>query len=373
MTTSTQLKDKLGTAAVKHIGQLITQIWPAFEQQAFEQQCCTELETLALKQRVQHIINVLHDYLPEDFSEVSTILIAAGRQLLTQRQTSGWHDYAAWPLIDYVAEYGQHDVTTSLTVLEVLTPLFTAEFAIRPFVKNQFSQVQPFLTRWCQSDNEHLRRLASEAVRPRLPWGGHIDAFRADPSPILAIVSQLRHDKSRYVQKSVANNINDISKDQPDIALNLCREWQQQTSPECNWIIRHGLRSLVKQGHPEVFSLLGYTSEPKLNTASLQLDCTALKIGQRLRLKTAVRSAVPEPQRLVVDYRLYYQLANGRAGSKVFKWKNILLQPDETLILEKAHLFQQMSTRHYHSGKHTIELLVNGQSVDVASFMLIVD
>lgn len=272
-----------------------------------------------------------------------------------------------------MAEYGRHDVSTSMKVLEVLTPLFTAEFAIRPFVKHHFAEVWPVILHWCQSDNEHLRRLASEAVRPRLPWGGYLQQFRDDPRPILPILTLLRHDQSRYVQKSVANNINDISKDHPGIALALCREWQQHSSIQCDWIIRHGLRSLIKQGHAEVFALLGYNRTPQLKAVSLKLAERELMIGQTLRLQACLRSSATEPQKLVVDYRVHHQLANGRQGSKVFKWKNMILQQGETVILEKGHLFQQMSTRRFYSGVHTVELLINGVSAASDSFMLQVE
>lgn len=181
----------------------------------------------------------------------------------------------------------------------------------------------------------------------------------------------LKDDPSLYVRKSVANNLNDISKDNPDRLVALCHKWSLNASVERQWIIRHGLRSLVKEGREDVFPLLGYTAEPQLKVSHFKLKENTITLGQQLDFGIDLLSLAPSKQKLVVDYKVYHQKANGSMTSKVFKWKNISLQAGQQISLAKAHPFKQITTRKYYSGEHAIELLINGKAYGKISFELV--
>ena len=131
------------------------------------------------------------------------------------------------------------------------------------------------------------------------------------------------------------------------------------------------MRSLVKSGRPEVFPLLGYTSKPQLNIAVFELAERSITLGQHINLCTILLSKSSEIQTLVLDYKIHHVKANGLTTSKVFKWKNITLQPQQSLSLSKSHPFKSITTRKYYSGNHTIELLINGIAYSEAQFHLL--
>lgn len=362
------LKDQLGFAAISELRRCFTAVYPEFDGHGFEDKASAGLEQLELKARVRHIIEALADKLPTDFCETAQILAQLADSWSKQSPERNWTSYAAWPVIDYVGIYGLSYPQRAFSVLEKLTPLFTAEFAIRPFVESHFELTYQQMLRWAEHDNEHVRRLASEGLRPRLPWAAHISSLRQDPSPLWPLLDKLKADPSLYVRRSVANNLNDISKDHPDQVLAVCKSWQQQTNNHTDWVIRHGLRSLVKSGVKAVYPLLGFSKQPQLSDIKLRLDRENLAVGQSLTLSLTCESG--QSQHLVIDYRVGYIRADGKRSYKVFKWKNIHLQPDEKLSLKKTHSFKPISTRQYYPGSHVIEVLINGETLAREAFEL---
>lgn len=367
MAETALLKDQLGPAAVGQLAERLKAAWPDFDQQAFIKQVCQDLEILELKARVKHIVAVLSAFLPAGFCETARILerVAGDWPFDPERN---WNSYAAWPLIDYVSVYGLDYPQRSFALLEKMTPLFTAEFAIRPFLDRHFDLTHQQLRRWTQHDDEHVRRLATEGIRPRLPWARQIKALRDDPAAIWPILEQLKADPSLYVRRSVANNLNDISKDHPQAVLATCRQWQQGKDEKTDWVMRHGLRTLVKTGHPGVYALLGFSEQPVLKRTDLRLADSAINVGGALDLALTIETESNE--RLVVDYRIGFVRADGKPGWKVFKWKNIETQARRTLTLHKSHAFKPLATRQYYPGRHQIECLINGRVVAKAAFFL---
>lgn len=372
MKTTALMKDQLGQEAVFTLSQSLSAVIDDFPQQQFITAALAGLDSLELKQRVQHIIAVLADYLPDDFSQSSSVLLAVKQVWNDSEQTESWGSFTAWPLIDYVAVYGLDQPELALKSLKALTPLFTAEFAVRPFIEQHFELTYQHLLRWSEDDDEHVRRLSSEGIRPRLPWGKQLTQFRNDPESIFPVLERLKDDSSLYVRKSVANNLNDIAKDHPEKVIQLCQQWLEGATPERQWIIRHALRGLVKSGHPAVFPLLGYAENPKVNIIAFDLTENSIKLGQKVDLFLSLLSHATTSQRLVVDYKMHHVKANGSLSSKVFKWKNITLEPQQSLQLTKFHPFKKITTRQYYSGIHTIELLINGVSYAKAEFELLI-
>ena len=151
------------------------------------------------------------------------------------------------PIAKYVEKYGLEDFEISMEAIKEITKRNTSEYAIRPYLEKYPKKTISILKKWSKSKNVHLRRLASEGPRPRLPWAPKLDQYIEDPKPILPILNQLKDDPSKYVQKSVANCINDILKDNPEIGKTLLESWIKDATKERKWIIKHALRNLIKK------------------------------------------------------------------------------------------------------------------------------
>jgi 3-methyladenine DNA glycosylase AlkC len=367
------LKDQFNPNSIAQLADIFVDIEPQFQRQQFIAAALAGLEKLELKDRVQQVIHALAQVLPDDFAAAAPMLIQAGQRLVIADNSAGWNHYLAWPLIDYVSRYGQQHNAVALPALAKLTPLFTAEFAIRPWVKNQFEAVYPQLQSWTQHEDPHLRRLASEAVRPRLPWAEHLAALKSDPRPIIPLLEQLKDDDSDYVRKSVANNLNDISKDHPELLLDLCERWLTDSpSAPCKWIVRRGLRTLVKQGNRQALALLGYQQDLQFSEKIFEVDKTVLRAGDTITLQLSLSSAMTQKQPLKIDYALIYPLQQGKTGRKIFSWTERQLSPEQVISLTKRHLFTALSTRRLRSGKHHLKLLINGQCYARQTIELIV-
>lgn len=370
MTSKTLMKDGIGKPAIARISNALKQNLPEFNEKKFQQLALNGLDQLELKQRVYHLINVLHFYLPSNFKKTAKILQNISVSWDGGNENDPLAEFAAWPFIDYVGQYGLNHPKEALITLEKLTPLFSAEFAIRPFIKQHYELTFEFLKKCTQNDDAHVRRLASEGTRPRLPWGEQLPQFISDPSPVIELLEDLRRDNSEYVRRSVANNLNDISKDNPATVIKTCKRWKSENSPEILWIIRHATRSLVKSGHPEVFSLLGHTINPEISIRKIKLDKTSLNIGDKLSFSFTINSNSQKTQKFELDYAVHFMKANGKPSAKVFKLKKMTLSNKQAVDISKSHSFKPITTRKYYPGEHAIELLVNGKSYGLFKFNL---
>lgn len=364
------MKDGLDKSAIKRIATSIQQTGYPIDSKAFCRNAAKGLGTLELKQRVQHIITVLHHHLPDDYNESAEILFNTKQYWDYGEQHDPLSGFAAWPLIDYSATHGLQHPETALELLKHLTPLFSAEFAIRAFLIHHHDYTYQQLQQWCDSDDEHIRRLVSEGTRPRLPWGRRLERYVQSPQPALKLLNKLKDDPSLYVRRSVANNLNDISKDNPDKTLRLCKQWLRKPTPEREWIVKHACRSLIKAGHPECLGLLGFNKSPKINVSTVQLSRTALNMGESLNFTVTIKSCSRNKQKLVVDYAVHYIKSNGIPKPKIFKLKTFTLAPDEEICLSKNLSFKPITTRRYYPGTHSLELFVNGKSYAETEFVV---
>ncbi|MEE1674758.1 DNA alkylation repair protein [Agarivorans aestuarii] len=363
------MKNGLAEPAVQRIAQGIAAVYPEFDAKRFVELALKGLEELGLKQRVTHIIEVLQQTLPEDFAKVTEILTALPQYWDRGDPDDSLRGFAIWPVTDYVAVAGIDQPQLAFQALAALSPLFSAEFAIRPFIEKHPELSWQQLLAWTRSEDEHLRRLASEGCRPRLPWGVQLKQLITDPAPIYPILEALKNDSSLYVRRSVANNLNDIAKDHPEQVLALCLAWQQGASSDLQWLIKHATRSLVKQGHPKSFPLLGYTAEPKVDIEEFALLNSEVAMGESLSFAIALRAQKPQ-QKFVLDYALHFMKANGKTAAKVFKLKNVNLAEGEMFAMEKSHSFKAISTRRYYPGEHFVAIHINGQEQARLAFTL---
>jgi 3-methyladenine DNA glycosylase AlkC len=264
-----------------------------------------------------------------------------------------------------------NDPQRSLAVLRRLTPLFSAEFAIRPFLEKHTDSTLRELTLWCNDANEQVRRLVSEGTRPRLPWGRRLKLFIDDPTPVLSLLERLKDDPSEYVRRSVANNLNDIAKDHPQTVIKRCADWTLDGNDDRAWVVRHATRTLVKQGYPGVYKLLEYTEKPKVSIKALKLNPVRLSVGDSFTMSFELVSENTQTQNLVVDYAVHHIKANGGASPKIFKLKNVTIGAGEKLPITKKHSLRKVTTRRYYPGRHMIEILVNGKPMARRSFILL--
>ena len=365
---TTLLKDRLAADAIQRIAHVLAAIQPNFAHDDFIQQAHTGLEQLELKQRVHHLITILSLHLSDDFSQAAHVLQQIPAHWPTHNE-QGDYGFAAWPLIDYVAVYGLAYPDIALQTLKILTPLFTAEFAIRPFLQQHFDLTYGYLQQWARDDNYHVRRLASEGCRPRLPWGQRVPYLMSNHQEIITILEQLKDDNSDYVRRSVANNLNDISKDYPEKVIGVAQRWlANEPTVHRQWIIKHATRGLVKSGHADVLALLGFSQ--KLNIKNLDFSLNKTQISMNETVQLSLSFCLPKAQNLVIDYALHLPRANGKKSIKVFKWKTGLLAAGEH-HLSQNYTFKVITTRRYYLGEHYFEVLVNGQSVGVSTLVLL--
>ncbi len=358
------LKNMFNRQTVAALAGAVQSNYPAFRQKAFlDDVFDADWNGRELKQRIRHITTVLHSHLPQNYSEALAIL----RQTIPALTEQGF-EKMVFP--DFVEVYGLDEYEASLSALEWFTQFMSAEFAIRPFVKRYPQQTMNQMLAWSRHEHPGVRRLASEGCRPRLPWGMGLPALKADPSPILPILEQLKLDESESVRRSVANNLNDISKDNPNVVIDVLQRWQSLEAAEIGWITSHALRTLVKQGHPAALELLGYSSQPQITIRNLTIEPDIVPMGGHLILSFEIESLSNQPQNLMIDYVIHLMRKNGRQTPKVFKLSKKTLQPGEILAVTKKHSFAPVTTRTYYPGVHAIEPKVNGQLFERVEFML---
>ncbi|MFT2111086.1 DNA alkylation repair protein [Marinomonas sp. 2405UD68-3] len=382
------MKNGLSAPAFSRLACALDSVLVDFDKIAFLNECADGVESLELKERVAYIISILHRHLPSDFPEAAAVLSNIVPIWDFGEEGDALRSFAAWPLIDYIAEHGLSHPDVALPLMKTLTPLFSAEFAIRPFILAYPDVCHGYFLQWCDDTDEHVRRLASEGTRPRLPWGIQLKPFVLDPTPTLVYLNALKADSSLYVRRSVANHLNDIAKDHPDVVIDLCNSWQQEfkgkVPDDVQWVINHATRTLVKQGHPAVFALLGYTDKPMV-VSTLVVTEALIKLGESLNFELSLTdssllnetlsdlssaSVSTNTQTFVVDYAIHFVKANGASSAKVFKLKNVTLKQGQTLLINKAHGIKPITTRKYYPGEHKVEILINGLSVASQSFHL---
>jgi 3-methyladenine DNA glycosylase AlkC len=346
-----------------------------FDEVAFRREAGRGLADLELKERSRRIEEALRRYLPGDFAEAGAVILGAlgspldGGGAVLAPDAKGLRGMALMPVADWVAAHGQDHLALSMHILKEITRRFTAEFAVRPFLVAQEEATLAILASWATDPDPHVRRLVSEGTRPRLPWATQLPRFAADPTPILPLLETLKDDPDEYVRRSVANNLNDIAKDHPDLVADVARRWRVGASPDRERLVRHACRTLVKQGHAGALAALGYGA-PRVTLEAFVVSTPTVEMGGSLEFEVTLRSNAGTPQDLVVDYVIHHRKANGETRPKVFKWKVLKLAAGAPHRAKRTHRFKPITTRRYYGGRHGVEIQVNGQVVGAAGFEL---
>ena len=365
------MKNWFNEAFYRRTAAELAALHPRFDGDRFVAHALDGLEQRELMARLHRCAEAFHLALPLPFPDQLAVLRAHAARI-------GHNFVGIWPCA-FVARHGLDRPELSLPALRELTRHGSAEFAIRAFLLRDLAGTLAVMRDWAASDDEHVRRLASEGCRPRLPWGERLQSLVADPGPTLPILETLRADPSLYVRKSVANHLNDIAKDHPERVLDLVSAWDRSDARTA-WIVKHALRTLIKKGHPRALALLG-AGEPPAVSATVAVTPARIRLGDTITLSATLAStaetsataadSASEPQSLIVDYVVHYARASGRASAKVFKWKQIRLAAGESLTLSRRQTIRDFSTRRHHPGRHLVELQVNGQRLAQSAFTLL--
>jgi 3-methyladenine DNA glycosylase AlkC len=365
------LKHRLGPAAVRRIAAGLRQAWPAFPADAFEARCLDGGDDRELSARAVHIADTMRAMLPPDYREAVRVVIAALGPPVDPEAPNP-DAFTWWPHACFVERHGLDEahLDDSKAAHEAVTRRFTAEFALRPFLARHPDATWRWLHDWAGHDDVHLRRLASECTRARLPWARQVAALRHEPQRTLALLERLRDDPARYVQRSVANNLNDLSRDHPDRVLATCTRWWADGGDNRRWIVRHALRTLLKRGDPQALALLGAGAAPRLDLRQVSWQPQRPQVGGTLRLRWQLASTHDAPQALRVDLRL--QPPDGVATRpRVFRVRTVTpLPPGGTLDQGLTLSFEPMTTRRHHPGVHRVWLQINGHDLPLGTFEL---
>jgi 3-methyladenine DNA glycosylase AlkC len=368
------LKDLLfNKTKVSQISKEIKSVYPAFKAKAFAQEVTSKFPELELKARLAWIAICLKKYLPTDYTQAVNILIQSlPAPNAPHLSDDDFGDFIYAPYTDFIAKNGcnKKDLAFSLQALKEITTRLSAEDAIRYFINAFPKETLIELMKWSSNSHYHVRRLCSEGTRPKLPWSQKIVLSVTDPLPIL---NKLFSDSTRFVTRSVANHLNDISKTHPEIVFNRLTAWQKsgkQKPKEMDYILSHSLRTLIKKGHPKAMELMGCSHKTPVRLTDFTVS-KQVKIGSLLAFSFTVES--PKDTQIIADYIIYFQnKASTLANKKVFKLKKLSLQKGQPASLSKQHRFRgDMTTRKLYPGRHQIEIQLNGKTHAKADFELV--
>jgi 3-methyladenine DNA glycosylase AlkC len=367
------LKDELFNATKVHkVASEVKAVYDAFKQEDFEDEVVSEFVNLELKERMYHMRDMFKKYLPSGYEEAVQVLLDALPSVLDEsRKDDDFGDFIYAPYSEYVCAYGCNDVhlVFSLQALREMTKRFSVEFAIRDFINMYPLETLEMLTACALSENYHERRLASEGLRPKLPWAKKLTL---DYVTALKILDMLFSDKTRYVTRSVANHLNDIAKIDAPLVVKTLKAWKErnkQETKEMEFILSHALRTLVKVGDADALALLGYKQNPPIEVNTFTLMSKVLSIGESLAFDTHIEAR--EDVRLMVDYVIHFRTKSGKLNPKTHKLKKLSMKAVEQIHLSKKHLFKAgMSTRNFNAGEHKVSLQINGKVYGTCNFEL---
>ncbi|HET9439193.1 MAG TPA: hypothetical protein VFO52_03435 [Longimicrobiales bacterium] len=364
------LKNFFNSNTVAQIGAMIAHAYPPFELAQFTRAAGRGLEELELLPRGWHIAHALKRFLPADFESAAGILKASLGERLPATENNGMMPFLYLPHVFYVAEYGRDHLEAALDLQYELTKRFSAEYSMRVFIERYPAQTLARLRLWARDPDVHVRRLVSEGTRPRLPWAPRLRQLQRDPTPVLELLELLKDDPELYVRRSVANNLNDIGKDHPDILFETCRRWSQDATPERAWLIKHALRSAIKRAETGALEVLGFHHAPAVTISNVKFSPRDPVIGESLRLSFEVASEGRRQQSLLVDVRVHFVKADGGTRPKVFKLKTVALATRASATFNTTIGLRQLTTRKHYPGKHHVEVMINGVAFPIGSFSL---
>jgi len=353
------LKDLYNKDLINSLACEIERVYKKFDSEKFQGKIFSEgWDKKELKERMRFIALTLSEFLPDDFEKAISILIPVSEAFVG-------FEYMFFP--DFIELRGLHDFELSMKALAHFTEYSSSEFAIRVFIKEYPDKTMAQMESWAGSENKHLRRLASEGCRPRLPWAMALPEFKKNPAPVLKIIKKLKDDESEYVRRSAANNLNDISKDNPLVVLNLAKKWIGKKKKR-DRLLKHACRSLLKSGNPRALKIFGLTRAAHIRVETLKL-ADSVTMGDSLSFSFTLKTNGEKLGRVRLEYAVYFKKSTGKLSRKIFKISEGNWSVREKTI-SKILSFKAISTRRYYAGTHRLAIIVNGKERLCRDFVL---
>ncbi|MGV3709213.1 MAG: DNA alkylation repair protein [Gemmatimonas sp.] len=362
------LKNLFGSDVPRRIAAQIAAVSAKFDADAFMRDTLDGYDALELMPRSRHIAEQLRKHLPAPYPAALAILMKSIGKRGVRADAEGMAAFYYAPHTTFIAKYGLDHFDESMRALHELTQRFTAEFSIRPFLEQHPERTLAQLQVWASDESHHVRRLVSEGTRPRLPWGSRLRAFQKDPAPVVALLELLKDDPELYVRRSVANNLNDIGKDHPELVVAIAKRWLKGASPERAWIVNHALRSAVKRTEAGALDALGFGAAANVAVRNASIEPERVRIGGKVVIRLTVANKDDALQRVLVDLRVHFVKSNGTTSAKTFKLRQLELGARGAVPLQKTISLAQHTTRKHYPGTHLVEVLLNGKSRRLGSF-----
>jgi 3-methyladenine DNA glycosylase AlkC len=368
-----RLKDHFGPDVPVRIAGMIADVHPSFPTDRFLRDALDGYEDLELTPRARQISDALATSLPQDFGRAADVVQASlGPPIAGDELTGlGMEPFIYLPFVYWVAEVGLDHWARSMRLQHALTQRLSCEYSIRAFIDTEPDRTLARLADWTHDPSPHVRRLVSEGTRPRLPWAPRLSRFIDDPTPVIDLLELLRDDPTTLVRRSVANNLNDIGKDHPDVLVAVCRRWKVGATPERERLIAHALRSAVKRGDPSALAILGFGRADAGRIDQVGITPKRPRIGDTVRVELTVTNSGRRRAAFNVDLRVHFVKASGTTTPKVFKMKAVELAAGASTRLTKSISLAQHTTRTHHPGRHDVDVVVNGTVERIGAFTLL--
>ncbi|NRA62444.1 MAG: DNA alkylation repair protein [Psychrobium sp.] len=365
---SSLFKDLYNPEFYEKLSNILMQTLARFDANAFTRLIFSDqFDGYELKQRMSHTAQVLHQFMPSEFEHASLKLIEIVENLQAAGISEGSVEFMFLP--QYIELFGIDDFDHSMTAFEQVTQFTSAEFAVRPFLIKYPQAMLQQMQAWTKHQHPRVRRLASEGSRPRLPWAMALPSFKQDPQPLLNIINALYQDSDEVVRRSVANNLNDIAKDNTDFVLQFATTHLGENK-NTDRLIKHACRTLLKQGNGEVLALFGLGSD-ELEVSNLVVNTPQVTIGDKLDFSFEIVNVKNESRVIRIEYGLYYLKKNGELARKVFKISERDIAVNELQRISRKQSFKVITTRVFYPGEHQLSIIINGREFSKESFMLL--
>lgn len=361
-------KNLIGPAQVDWLAERLTRAWRGFPADDFKARAKKGLGQLELKARGRHLADALEATLPGDPARAMGVLVRAMETPAEVRRGTGGSVFRYLAVSEFLERHGPRDVEAALEANYALTQRFSSEFCVRTLLLEAPARTLRELALWAKDPDAHVRRLVSEGTRPRLPWGRQLPPFIRDPSPILPLLEQLKDDESEYVRRSVANNLNDIAKDHPEVVLGVAKRWLRGASKERRRLVEHGLRTLLKRGDARALALIGAHGAEGLEVTA-RLSPARVKLGERVTFQARVKNAGGKAVHAVLEARVHFVKARG-TSVKPFRLARVDVAPGQTVEVSRGLSLEHRSIRRLFAGVHEVELQVNGARSPMGRFTL---
>ena len=378
------LKNMFGPEMVHRAAETISAVYSGFDVAGFTDAALDGFEDLELTPRCHHIADAMAIFLPRDRERAINILVdslgpelencdpadasPSGVPMIDDNPMSGFfytpHGY-------FLADHGGEHFEAVMRANYEITKRATSEFSIRTPLRDHTAATLDVLGGWATDENVHVRRLVSEGTRPRLPWSFRLRTFQDDPAPVLALLEVLKDDPVAYVRRSVANNLNDIAKDHPEVVVGVARRWSTDADSNRRRLIRHALRTLIKAGDAQALDVIGYGATSPARVVDVSIEPPVVLIGEKLKIEITIHNPSKEPCGVLVDLRVHFVKANGSTAAKVFKGSELQLDPGTSGAVRKTISVAQHSTRTHYPGEHAVDVMINGSAQRVGEFSLL--